>query len=161
MLSLGVVLALAFIAVIILVIFFQFIPFGLWLTALFSGIRVPFFTLFGMAMSRKHVIVKRLNAIQNFGAMDVLCTDKTGTLTMDSVLLERHCDVEGKESDRVLVDAMLISHLQTGLKSALDLAILKHQDHHPEVRLDGYRKVDEIPFDFSRRIMPWLMNDFK
>jgi Mg2+-importing ATPase len=106
-----------------------------------------------MEMSRKHVIVKRLNSIQNFGAMDVLCTDKTGTLTMDSVLLERHCDVEGNESDRVLLDAMLISHLQTGLKSTLDHAILKHQERHPNVHLDGYRKVDEIPFDFSRRIM--------
>src|SRR5260370_1694763 len=81
-----------------------------------------------MAMSRKRVIVKRLNAIQNFGAMDVLCTDKTGTLTMDTVILERHCDVQGKESDRVLVDAMLISHLQTGLKSTLDQAILRHRE---------------------------------
>src|SRR6266851_2204278 len=104
-----------------------------------------------MAMSRKRVIVKRLNAIQNFGAMDVLCTDKTGTLTMDTVILERHCDVQGKESDRVLVDAMLISHLQTGLKSTLDQAILRHREGHPEVSLDGYRKVDEMPFDFSRK----------
>jgi P-type Mg2+ transporter len=112
-----------------------------------------------MAMSRKHVIVKRLNSIQNFGAMDVLCTDKTGTLTMDSVLLERHCDVEGNESDRVLLDAMLISHLQTGLKSTLDHAILKHQERHPNVHLDGYRKVDEIPFDFSRRIMSVVVDE--
>ncbi|HYL30504.1 MAG TPA: magnesium-translocating P-type ATPase [Gemmatimonadales bacterium] len=112
-----------------------------------------------MAMSRKHVIVKRLNSIQNFGAMDVLCTDKTGTLTMDSVLLERHCDVEGNESDRVLLDAMLISHLQTGLKSTLDHAILKHQERHPSVHLDGYRKVDEIPFDFSRRIMSVVVDE--
>jgi Mg2+-importing ATPase len=106
-----------------------------------------------MAMSRKRVIVKRLNAIQNFGAMDVLCTDKTGTLTMDTVILERHCDVQGNESDRVLGDAMLISYLQTGLKSALDHAILKHREEHPEAALDGYRKVDEMPFDFSRKIM--------
>ena len=112
-----------------------------------------------MAMSRKQVIVKRLNAIQNFGAMDVLCTDKTGTLTMDSVILERHCDVQGNESDAVLVDAMLISHLQTGLKSTLDLAILKHKDNHPEVVLDGYRKVDEIPFDFSRKIMSIVVDE--
>jgi len=112
-----------------------------------------------MAMSRKQVIVKRLNAIQNFGAMDVLCTDKTGTLTMDSVILERHCDVQGNESDAVLVDAMLISHLQTGLKSTLDLAILKHKENHPEVALDGYRKVDEIPFDFSRKIMSIVVDE--
>jgi len=112
-----------------------------------------------MAMSRKHVIVKRLNSIQNFGAMDVLCTDKTGTLTMDTVILERHCDVQGNESDRVLVDAMLISHLQTGLKSTLDHAILKHQERHPEVTLEGYRKVDEIPFDFSRRIMSIVVDE--
>ncbi|HVH66751.1 MAG TPA: magnesium-translocating P-type ATPase [Gemmatimonadales bacterium] len=112
-----------------------------------------------MAMSRKRVIVKRLNAIQNFGAMDVLCTDKTGTLTMDTVILERHCDVQGNESDRVLVDAMLISHLQTGLKSALDRAILTHRDEHGEVSLDGYRKVDEMPFDFSRKIMSIVLDE--
>ncbi|HET7250733.1 MAG TPA: magnesium-translocating P-type ATPase [Gemmatimonadales bacterium] len=106
-----------------------------------------------MAMSRKKVIVKRLNAIQNFGAMDILCTDKTGTLTMDSVILERHCDVNGDENDEVLIAALLISHLQTGLKSALDHAILKHSDAHPEVDLAGYTKVDEMPFDFSRRVM--------
>jgi Mg2+-importing ATPase len=112
-----------------------------------------------MAMSRKRVIVKRLNAIQNFGAMDVLCTDKTGTLTMDAVILERHCDVQGNESERVLVDAMVISHLQTGLKSTLDQAILRHRERHPEVSLDGYRKVDEMPFDFSRRIMSIVVDE--
>jgi Mg2+-importing ATPase len=112
-----------------------------------------------MAMSRKRVIVKRLNAIQNFGAMDVLCTDKTGTLTMDTVILERHCDVQGNESDRVLVDAMLISYLQTGLKSTLDQAILRHREGHPEVSLDGYRKVDEMPFDFSRKIMSIVVDE--
>jgi Mg2+-importing ATPase len=112
-----------------------------------------------MAMSRKRVIVKRLNAIQNFGAMDVLCTDKTGTLTMDTVILERHCDVQGNESARVLVDAMLISHLQTGLKSALDRAILVHRERHPEVSFDGYRKVDEMPFDFARKIMSIVVDE--
>ncbi len=106
-----------------------------------------------MAMSRKKVIVKRLNAIQNFGAMDILCTDKTGTLTMDSVILERHEDVNGDESEEVLIAALLISHLQTGLKSALDIAILKHSDSHSELDLAGYKKVDEMPFDFSRRVM--------
>ncbi len=112
-----------------------------------------------MAMSRKRVIVKRLNAIQNFGAMDVLCTDKTGTLTMDTVILERHCDVQGNESDRVLVDAMLISHLQTGLRSTLDQAILRHREDHQELSLDGYRKVDEMPFDFSRKIMSIVVDE--
>ncbi|HEX4574790.1 MAG TPA: magnesium-translocating P-type ATPase [Gemmatimonadales bacterium] len=112
-----------------------------------------------MAMSRKRVIVKRLNAIQNFGAMDVLCTDKTGTLTMDTVILERHCDVLGNESDRVLLDALLISYLQTGLKSTLDRAILKKRDERPELSLDGYRKVDEMPFDFSRKIMSIVVDE--
>ena len=106
-----------------------------------------------MAMSRKRVIVKRLNSIQNFGAMDILCTDKTGTLTMDSVILERFCDVEGDENEEVLVAALLISQLQTGLRSALDLATLKRQKDHPEIDPAAYRKVDENPFDFSRKIM--------
>ena len=78
-----------------------------------------------LAMSRKKVIVKQLNAIQNFGAMDVLCTDKTGTLTMDQVILERHCDVMQKENDEVLRDAYLIAHFQTGLKNVLDRAVLE------------------------------------
>ena len=106
-----------------------------------------------LAMSRKRAIVKRLDAIQDFGAMDVLCTDKTGTLTMDTVILERYCDAEGRDTERVLLDALLISHLQTGLKSALDVAVLKHEPRHPELHLEQYRKVDEIPFDFSRRMM--------
>ena len=78
-----------------------------------------------LAMSRKKVIVKRLNAIQNFGGMDVLCTDKTGTLTEDRVVLQRHCNVAGRETDEVLRDGYLISHFQTGLKNLLDTAILK------------------------------------
>jgi Mg2+-importing ATPase len=106
-----------------------------------------------MAMSGKGVIVKRLNSIQNFGAMDVLCTDKTGTLTMDSVVLERHCNVEGDESDDVLEAAIVISHFQTGLKSALDVATLKHRDDNSGLDLNAFKKIDEIPFDFSRRIM--------
>jgi Mg2+-importing ATPase len=105
-----------------------------------------------MSMSGKGVIVKRLNSIQNFGAMDVLCTDKTGTLTMDSVVLERHCNVEGDESDDVLEAALLISHFQTGLKSALDVATLKHMEDS-SLDLPAFKKIDEIPFDFSRRIM--------
>ena len=106
-----------------------------------------------MTMSKKKVIVKRLNSIQNFGAMDVLCTDKTGTLTIDHVILELHCDVFKNESDAVLRDAYLISHFQTGLKNVLDRAVLKYKELHGELGIDKYRMVDEIPFDFSRRMM--------
>jgi len=106
-----------------------------------------------LTMSRKKVIVKRLNSIQNLGAMDVLCTDKTGTLTQDRVMLERHCDVAGKENDRVLVLTYLNSHFQTGLKSVLDHAVLAHHEVHRDVAIPDWRKVDELPFDFSRRLM--------
>ena len=109
-----------------------------------------------LAMSKKKVIVKQLNAIQNFGAMDVLCTDKTGTLTMDRVILERHCDVMQKENDAVLLDAFLIAQFQTGLKNVLDRAVLEHRDTHTEL-ITGYHKVDEIPFDFVRRMMSVLV----
>jgi Mg2+-importing ATPase len=106
-----------------------------------------------LAMSKKKVIVKRLNSIQNFGAMDVLCTDKTGTLTIDHVILELHCDVFKNESEAVLRDAYLISHFQTGLKNLLDRAVLQYKQLHTELGLDKYKMVDEIPFDFSRRMM--------
>jgi Mg2+-importing ATPase len=104
-------------------------------------------------MSRKKVIVKRLNSIQNLGAMDVLCTDKTGTLTMDHVILEQHCDVVLKDDDGVLQLAFLNSHFQTGLKNVLDHAVLQHQEIHQDISIADYAKVDEIPFDFSRRMM--------
>ena len=104
-------------------------------------------------MSRKKVIVKRLNSIQNLGAMDVLCTDKTGTLTMDRIILEKHCDVVWKEDDEVLTLAYLNSHFQTGLKNLLDRAILEHTEVHEHPAFPEYAKVDEIPFDFSRRMM--------
>src|SRR5664280_464235 len=106
-----------------------------------------------MAMSRKKVIVKRLNSIQNFGAMDVLCTDKTGTLTIDHVILEIYCDVFKNENEEVLRDAYLISYFQTGLKNVLVRAVLQHKELHGELSIDKYVKVDEIPFDFSRRMM--------
>jgi Mg2+-importing ATPase len=106
-----------------------------------------------IAMSRKKVIVKRLNAIQNFGGMDVLCTDKTGTLTEDRVVLERHCNVAGRETDEVLLDGFLISHFQTGLKNLLDTAILNSSDFHGKELVEKYKKLDEIPFDFTRRMM--------
>ena len=107
-----------------------------------------------LAMSRRKVIVKRLNSIQNFGAMDVLCTDKTGTLTQDRIILKRHLDIAGGDSDRVLEYAYLNSFHQSGLKNLLDVAVLKH------VELEGglkaktrYQKIDEMPFDFERRRM--------
>ncbi|MBS0198605.1 MAG: magnesium-translocating P-type ATPase [Planctomycetes bacterium] len=106
-----------------------------------------------VAMGRRKVIVKRLNAIQNLGAMDVLCTDKTGTLTMDRVILERHCDVMLRESDRVLSLAYVNSHFQTGLKNVLDRAVLAHTETHAHAFIPEYAKVDEIPFDFKRRVM--------
>jgi magnesium-transporting ATPase (P-type) len=106
-----------------------------------------------LAMAKKKVIVKRLNSIQNFGAMDVLCTDKTGTLTRDHVILEIHCDVFKKESDPVLLDAYLISYFQTGLKNVLDRAVLSDPAAQKKLCIDHYKKVDEIPFDFSRKMM--------
>jgi Mg2+-importing ATPase len=112
-----------------------------------------------IAMSRKKVIVKRLNAIQNFGGMDMLCTDKTGTLTEDRVALMRHCDVSGRESGDVLLDGYLISHFQTGLKNLLDRAILDSPDFHAPEVVAKYKKLDEIPFDFTRRMMSVLVQD--
>jgi Mg2+-importing ATPase len=106
-----------------------------------------------IAMSKKKVIVKRLSAIQNLGAMDILCTDKTGTLTLDRVILERFCDVMQKENEDVLLDAYLIAHFQTGLRNVLDRAVLKYREIHEKSFIEDYRKIDEIPFDFSRRMM--------
>jgi Mg2+-importing ATPase len=107
-----------------------------------------------MAMSKKKVIVKRLNAIQNFGAMDVLCTDKTGTLTQDRIILQRHLDIRGGNSDRVLEYAYLNSFHQSGLKNLLDVAVLKHVELDEKLKVDErFSKIDEIPFDFERRRM--------
>lgn len=106
-----------------------------------------------LRMSRRHVIVKRLAAIHNLGAMDVLCTDKTGTLTEARIRLERHLDPEGKESDQVLLWAYLNSYFETGLKSPLDEAILKHQ----ALDVSAWRKIDEVPFDFERRRVSVLL----
>ena len=107
-----------------------------------------------MNMARKKVIVKRINAIQNLGAMDVLCTDKTGTLTRDHVILSSHCDVVLKPDNGVLALAYLNSHFQTGLKNVMDRAVLSHSEStHHHAHIPAYAKVDEIPFDFERRIM--------
>ncbi len=106
-----------------------------------------------VAMGKKKVIVKRINSIQNLGAMDVLCTDKTGTLTMDAIVLERYCDVALHEDTGVLALAYVNSHFQTGLKNLLDRAVLAHEETHAHARVPELAKVDEIPFDFARRIM--------
>jgi len=106
-----------------------------------------------MLMANKKVIVKRLHSIQNLGAMNVLCTDKTGTLTADHVVLEKHCDVELEEDAEVLVMAYLNSHFQTGLRNVLDRAVLAHTEVQNQIPIPELRKVDEIPFDFSRRVM--------
>ena len=103
-----------------------------------------------IAMSRKKVIVKRLNAIQNFGAIDILCTDKTGTLTQDRVILEKHVDVTNRDSEDVLRYAYMNSYYQTGLRNLLDRTILEYRDLDVE---RNCRKVDEIPFDFQRKRM--------
>ncbi|MEJ5031571.1 magnesium-translocating P-type ATPase [Comamonas sp. MYb69] len=108
-------------------------------------------------LSRKKVIVKHLDAIQNFGAMDVLCTDKTGTLTEDRISVERHLDAWGDVSQHVLDMAYLNSYYQTGLKSLLDVAVLAHAERAPLV--DAYAKVDEVPFDFVRRRMSVVVSD--
>jgi Mg2+-importing ATPase len=107
-----------------------------------------------LAMSRKKVIVKRLNAIQNFGAMDVLCTDKTGTLTQDRVILEKHVDLLGQESAEVLEYAYLNSYYQSGLKNLLDIAVLRHAEADQlALKAREFQKIDEAPFDFERRRM--------
>jgi len=113
-----------------------------------------------VVLSRKKVIVKRLDAIQNFGAMNILCTDKTGTLTQDKIFLERHTDVYGQESDTVLNYAYLNSYYQTGLKNLLDVAVLEHAEVHKELSIStAFRKVDEIPFDFIRRRMSVVVTE--
>ena len=100
-----------------------------------------------MRMAAQKVIVKRLTAIQDMGAMDVLCTDKTGTLTETKIRLEKHVDPQGNESDRVLELAYLNSFFESGLKSPMDDAILAHQ----HIDVSGWTKIDEVPFDFERR----------
>ncbi len=105
-----------------------------------------------IVMSRKKVIVKRLGAIQNFGAMDVLCTDKTGTLTQDRIILKKHLDIYGQDSVRVLEYAYLNSRFQSGLKNVLDVAVLEHAEVEDNLKPSRrFRKIDEIPFDFERR----------
>lgn len=115
-----------------------------------------------ISMSRNKVIVKQLSSIQNFGAMDVLCSDKTGTLTQDKVILEKYVNLKGEESALVLGYAYLNSFYQTGLKNLLDRAILDHGDQNYDALLDRkYQKIDEIPFDFNRRRMSVVLENDK
>jgi P-type Mg2+ transporter len=112
-----------------------------------------------IAMSKRRVIVKRLHAIQNFGAMDVLCTDKTGTLTQDRIILKWHLDIRGNECERVLEFAHLNSHYQSGLKNLLDVAVLQHIEMGRNLHLQHqYQIIDEIPFDFVRRRLSVILS---
>jgi Mg2+-importing ATPase len=145
-----------------------------WLEALLFGISIavgltpemlPMIVTANLAkgavsMAKRKVVVKRLNAIQNIGAMDVLCTDKTGTLTMDKIVLERHLNVYGLEDNEVMKWAYLNSFHQTGLKNLLDVAVLEHVDLHDCLKEgESYQKVDEIPFDFQRRRMSVILEE--
>lgn len=118
-----------------------------------------------VSMSKEKTIIKNLNSIQNLGAMDILCTDKTGTLTQDRVVLEYHLDVHGEENPRVLKHAFLNSYFQTGLKNLMDKAIIEqtNEESSSNVLLEGlrdnYRKIDEVPFDFQRRRMSVVVTD--
>lgn len=113
-------------------------------------------------MSKKKVIVKRLPSIQNLGAMDVLCTDKTGTITQGKIILEKHLDLEGKTNNKVLEYAYLNSYYHTGLRNATDDAILSHEDiKERDILLDEFRKIDEIPFDFIRKRMSVVIENKK
>ncbi len=145
-----------------------------WLQALLFGISIavgltpemlPMIVTANLAkgavnMSKRKVVVKRLNAIQNIGAMDILCTDKTGTLTMDKIVLERHLNVYGHEDNEVMKWAYLNSFHQTGLKNLLDVAVLEHVDIHSCIKEgESYTKIDEIPFDFQRRRMSVILEE--
>ncbi len=145
-----------------------------WLEALLFGISIavgltpemlPMIVTANLAkgavnMSKRKVVVKRLNAIQNIGAMDILCTDKTGTLTMDKIVLERHLNVFGFEDNEVMKWAYLNSYHQTGLKNLLDVAVLEHVELHDCLKEgEAYKKVDEIPFDFQRRRMSVILEE--
>jgi Mg2+-importing ATPase len=162
-----------------LVFFINGITKGDWLDAFLFGISVavgltpemlPMIVTTCLAkgavsMSKKRTIVKNLNSIQNFGAIDILCTDKTGTLTQDQVVLEYHLNVNGEDDTRVLRHAYLNSYFQTGYKNLMDLAIIRKTEEAEaeDPRLvdlsEHYKKVDEIPFDFTRRRLSTVVQD--
>ncbi|MBV2167904.1 MAG: magnesium-translocating P-type ATPase [Bdellovibrio sp.] len=108
-----------------------------------------------LRMSKKKVIVKRLSSIQNLGSMDILCSDKTGTLTEGRIILERHVDVKGEDSPEVLQLAYLNSFFETGYRSPIDRAIIEHE----ELDVRSWQKIDEVPFDFERRRVSVLLDD--
>ena len=111
-------------------------------------------------MSKKKTIVKKLDSIQNFGAMNILCTDKTGTLTEDKIVLERYLDINGDEDIRVLKHAFLNSYFQTGLKGSIDEAVIKRASENNLMEItEKYKIIDEIPFDFSRRRLSVIVSD--
>jgi Mg2+-importing ATPase len=152
---------------------------GDWLSALLFAISVavgltpemlPMIVTAGLAkgaiaMSKEKVIIKNLNSIQNLGAIDILCTDKTGTLTEDKIILQYHLDIDGNSDTRVLRHGFLNSYYQTGLKNLLDIAIinktmeLKDHDENIKSSIHRYVKVDEVPFDFERRRMSVVVED--
>ena len=111
-------------------------------------------------MSKKKTIVKKLDSIQNFGAMNILCTDKTGTLTEDKIALEKYLDINGDEEPRILKHAFLNSYFQTGLKGNIDEAVIKRAlENGMQDIANKYKKIDEIPFDFSRRRLSVVVTD--
>lgn len=111
-------------------------------------------------MSKKKTIVKKLDSIQNFGAMNILCTDKTGTLTEDKIVLEKYLDINGEEDLRILKHAFLNSYFQTGLKGNIDEAVIKRGlENNMSELSEKYKKIDEIPFDFSRRRLSVIVSD--
>ncbi|MGF6149367.1 magnesium-translocating P-type ATPase [Pseudomonas fluorescens] len=113
-----------------------------------------------MAMAKRKVVVKRLNAIQNFGSMDVLCTDKTGTLTQDKIILEHHVDINGRRDDSILELAWLNSHHQSGLRNLMDQAVVQFARRNPTFKIPfAYSKIDELPFDFIRRRLSIIVKD--
>ncbi|HZJ58129.1 MAG TPA: magnesium-translocating P-type ATPase [Clostridia bacterium] len=162
-----------------IVFFINGITKGDWLGALLFAISIavgltpemlPMIVTTGLAkgsvaMSKKKVIIKNLNSIQNLGAIDILCTDKTGTLTEDKVRLQYHLDIDGNSDTRVLRHGFLNSYYQTGLKNLLDEAIidktmeLRDSDGNIERSITRYTKVDEVPFDFDRRRMSVVVED--
>ncbi|MCF5319859.1 magnesium-translocating P-type ATPase, partial [Pseudomonas simiae] len=112
------------------------------------------------AMAKRKVVVKRLNAIQNFGSMDVLCTDKTGTLTQDKIILEHHVNAFGQRDDAVLSLAWLNSHHQSGMKNLMDQAVVEFSEQNPKFKVPfAYSKIDELPFDFVRRRLSIVVKD--
>jgi Mg2+-importing ATPase len=169
------VLLIKFMLIMVPIVFFiNGINTGRWLEALLFAVSIavgltpemlPMIVTSNLAkgavsMSKRKTVVKKLDAIQNFGAMDVLCTDKTGTLTLDKIVVERYLNINGEEDTRVLRHAYLNSFYQTGLRNLMDVAILEHGKDQGFNELEKiYMKVDEIPFDFSRRRMSVVLKN--